>query len=474
MQDGALTGARFDGAIDAGNHTRMTVNLANPALSANDADTPGNQLRTHLIVTGTDATGKGMFSFGDLLGSGMASDQGARFIDDAVKAIEKVQADVSALLALDTKPTTLDTILEGQWTELEKALDKIFGTESGAETGATSAVRTTAPREEDILDEIADILDALSSEAAFVAATAEGGGGAFDDPEGRLGAGAAADAFNRLTWSAEATLGRTGSTRYGTAVRKTSANAKAKPAIADSDYGAFSYATMQETLRTADAAAVSLTGIASYSGGTRAVSPSGKAYAGTMDLQVRFKANSVSGVVSGLEDSEGLPWQHNFADVDRIVLDDGTLQRNAKWDKDDGANATIFYAPNSGLLRPVNGVTNTFAGILLGRGADAGSEASGTWSVGTAGNAGYLAGGFGVEHVGDTARPAPPVGDASTAGATLFSMAADANAAANMTKATIGSGMLTVKQRSYGWTRADGRSLPHLPMERLAPPARKF
>ena len=95
-EDGGLAGARFDAAIDAGNHTRMTINLGNPALSGDDADTTANELRTHLVVTGTAATGKGMFSFGDLLGSGMASDEGTRFIDDAVKAIEKVKADVSA------------------------------------------------------------------------------------------------------------------------------------------------------------------------------------------------------------------------------------------------------------------------------------------------------------------------------------------------------------------------------------------
>ena len=117
--------------------------------------------------------------------------------------------------------------------------------------------------------------------------------------------------------------------------------------------------------------------------------------------------------VSGLEDSDGIPWQHNFADVDRIVLDDATLRRNAKWSNAagrDDQNATVFYAANSGLLRPVNNVRNTFAGILLGRGADAGSEANGVWSVGTADTAGYLAGGFGVQHVADTARPVPTGG----------------------------------------------------------------
>ena len=132
-------------------------------------------------------------------------------------------------------------------------------------------------------------------------------------------------------WSADATMGMTGSTRYGTALRKTSAHAKSKRRATGAYSGRSRTRRCSRPVRTADAAAVSLTGIASYSGGTRAVSASGDTYSGTMDLQVRFKANSVSGVVSGLEDSDGLPWQHNFADVDRIVLDDATLLRNATW-----------------------------------------------------------------------------------------------------------------------------------------------
>ena len=458
MQDGALMGARFDKAIDAGAHTdRKIGSITLPMFSANDPDTPGNELRTHIILTGNDDDGRGMFSFGDLLGSGMASDEGANFVDDAVKTIEKVQADVSALLALDTRPGSLETILESQWTKLEAALDTIFGTNSGADTDAdrSSAVRTTAPREEDILDDIADILDALSSEDAFVAATAEDGGGVFartTGGNGVLGAGGARDAFNRLMWTADATMGMTGSTRYGTAARKASANAKKAPGD-PTQYGAFSYSTMQETVRTQDAAAISLTGIASYAGGTHAVNTSGKVYTGTMELQVRFTANTVSGVVSGLQDSDGLSWQHNFADVDRIVLDDGTLRRNAQWTHTGtaGSNATVFYAANSGLLRPVAGITNSFDGILLGLGADAGSEANGTWSVGADGGSQSLVGAFGVEHVADTARPVPSEDDGSAATAMLFSMAADTNSAINMTSAAIADGELTVKQRAYGY-----------------------
>ena len=459
MDGGMLMGNRFDAAIDT-DTDRTTNGLGLPRLSGNDADTVANETRAYLIATGTEDDGEGMFSIGHLLGYGMASDEGANFVSEAVEAIEKVRADVAALLALDSKPTGLDTILESQWTKLEMALDNIFNTDSDADTPAdvTSAVRTTAPREEDILNEIDDILDALSSEDAFVAATAEDGDGVFESQA--LGAGAAANAFNRVMWTASATMGMTGSTRYGTALRKTSGHAKASAST--SEYGAFSYSTMEQTLRSADAAAVSLTGIASYSGGTRAVNASGDTYSGTMELLVRFKANSVSGVVSGLEDADGLPWQHNFADVDRIVLDDATLLRNATWNNAadrTGQDASIFYAANSGLLRPVNNQMNTFAGILLGQGADAGSEANGTWSVGAVGGSGYITGGFGVVHVADASRPVPSGDDGSAATAMLFTNV-EATPAENLTDVSIADGMLTVKQRRYGWAGRDGATAP--------------
>ena len=441
MQDDALMGARFDAAIDAGNHTRMKIGLGNPVLSADDSDTPGNELRTHIILTGDDDNGKGMFSFADLLGSGMASDQGATFIDNAVEEIEKVQAYVSALLALDTPLSGLGGILDEQWKKIEAALD-IFNN--------SQVVDAKRPREEDFLNDIDAILAALSSEDAFVAATAKDGDGVFAGLA--LDAGGARDRFNRLTWIADATLGATGSTRYGTVARKVSDHAAQAQALSRGEHGAFSYSTMQETVRTADAAAVRLTGIATYTGGTRAVSGSGKTYSGTMDLQVRFRANTVSGLVSGLEDSDGLPWQHNFADVAQIVLGDGTLRRNAKW-VSSGEAANVFYAANSGLLRPARVADNTFDGILLGRGENAGSEANGTWSVGTGTT--RLAGGFGVVHSGNVTRPQPTDDNGAEAAAMLYSMA-DTNQAVNMTKASIADGVLTVKQRTYGWRDHDG------------------
>ena len=454
MAAGGLAGARFDASIN-GATDYETNEVGLPFLSSDDPDTPGNESQTHLVATGTDDTGRGMFSLGDLLGSGRASDAGMRFVAEAVEKIEKVQERVSAVLGLDPKLSTLDAYLDTQWDNLKEALDPVFNTKSTAESDPTSAVRATAPGEEDILDDISDILAALSSESRFVAATAEDGGGVFESQE--LEADKAAAAFKRVRWSAAATLGSSGSTRYGTAARKVANHAQQGPNLARGKYGAFSYSTMQHTVRTADAAAVSPTGIARYSGGTRAVSGSGTAYAGLMDLQVRFNVNMVSGVVTDLQDADGNPWQHNFADVSQIVLGDERLLRNAKWGTNaPGADGTVFYTRDSGVLRPVDGVSNTFRGILLGRGADAGSEANGIWEVGSRNSAGYLTGGFGVLHVADEARPAPSTDSGAEAGAKLLTTKPGADITNDIAKAEIKDGMLTVTGRKYGWApRAD-------------------
>ena len=454
MQDWALAGARFDGAIDTTTDYK-TGTIALPALSANDPDTAANELRTNLIVTGSAADGnEGMFSLGELLGAGMATDQGSRYVASAHDTISKVRSDVAALLALATPPSGLDGILETQWSKLEAALDTVFKTSSALDTGATSAVRLTAPREEDILDEIDDILDALASEDAFVAATADGGGGVFASQG--LGAGAATDAFNRVQWSATATMGTTGATRYGTAIRKTTANAR--DGLSTAEVGAFSYSTMAETLRTSLAAAVSLTGIASYTGGTEAISGGGTAYSGTMDLQVRFAANTVSGVVKDLLDADGMPWQHNFADVERIVLTDATLRRNATFTGSGSGTdgATVFFTADSGLLRPITGLQNTLSGILLGTGADAGTQANGVWSVNASGSTNFLTGGFGVMHVGDASRPRP---EGDTGGSSNAKLITTATAEGVTTPGvTVADGKLTVKVQRYGYVRSDNET----------------
>ena len=465
MADGGLAGSRFGQAYKSKTYRSATADkigindegLRRPVLSSDDPQTVANEQGTHLLMSGPPTTPtemeEGRFSFADLLGRGMASDSGERFVAEAVETIEKTRAEVAALLAIEGSDVNLATVLSGRWNTVKRALDPIFGTNSRAENDATSAVEIATPDEEDILAEIDDILAALGSEAAFVAATAKDGGGVFDNEQGRLAAKAASDAFNRVEWTATATMGTTGSTRYGTVLRKQTADnlaaGNAKSKLMTTQYGAFSYSTMSETARTADV--VALTGIARYEGATEAISAGGTTYAGTMDVQVRFNSNTVSGAVHGLVDQDAEPWQHNAAGVETIILSDATLQRDGEWHSTGATTGSVFYTRDSGLLRPFTALANSFSGRLLGRGSAAGSEANGVWRVGSGSN--LLTGGFGVLRTGDITRQRPKLDDGDVAKAQLITT--PDNAATAAPQVSIGDGKLTVKVQAFGWTVPD-------------------
>ena len=66
-------GTRFDKAIDPDTDYKVKLTSSLPYLGSSDSATAANELRTHLVVTGDAESGMGMFSFGNLLGSRMAS-----------------------------------------------------------------------------------------------------------------------------------------------------------------------------------------------------------------------------------------------------------------------------------------------------------------------------------------------------------------------------------------------------------------
>lgn len=100
MMDGALAGASFDGAIDV-TTDRKTGSIALPVLSTDNINTVANEFRTHLILAGSAVDdNEGVFSMGDLLGSGMATDEGSRFLEDAADTIGRIRSDVAAQTAM--------------------------------------------------------------------------------------------------------------------------------------------------------------------------------------------------------------------------------------------------------------------------------------------------------------------------------------------------------------------------------------
>ncbi len=441
MADGGLAGARFDAAIAAGTLDRTEGLMKDPGLSADDTKTVANEQRTHL--TYRDAK----LSLGTLLGGALASAEGPKVIDEIAKQIRNSRELIRTALDLPTGSASVrNRILTEQWENVQNEVNKLFA------TGKHIDVRQ--PDRGDILDDIAEILDALASEDAFVAATKKDGRGVFASTG--LGASAARTAFNLRTWEADATMGTTGSTRYGTLVylqpvdKNEATKGLGKVNAATAESGAYAYSTMPATQRASHVFAP--TGVAVYEGSTEALGRSGSThtrYSGTMALQVRFNSMKVSGLVQDLVDDDGSPWQHNFADVSRIIFADADLNRNASFDGD--GLTQIYYTASSGRLRPdTNGPMGTLEGQLLGRGADAGSEASGIWTLGST----DLVGGFGVEHVANVSRPGPANASAGASEAMVV-LGGRAFISATAGSFKVASGNLEVRVQPYAWNRAD-------------------
>ncbi len=432
QDDGMLAGARFDAAINGDTDFILGDLDAMPTLTADDEDTAGNELRTGLKVAGET------FPLAELLGAGTSTQDGDNFVAEARTELEKISAQVDTLIKLfgdgDAADTsTLRTQLTNKWGDAQDEIDAVFG----------EATVTLEPEldPDDASDAFDDVVQALSSLDAFQVATAKDGEGVFEDAE--LTADKAAEAFDATESQATANLGMLGDTRFGAVVLKERANARGK---LEYDYtppgsgtvsqgagelGAFAYATIDDTVRTHH---IQTSGNAYYAGATRAVGGDATLYSGDFEMQVRFRSEKVSGLVSNLQDSDGRPWQFKYGDVNSIILPEADLTPNANWNKT-GGNAQITFARRAGSPQPQQ-LTSKFRGTLLSTGTAAGEQAVGTWSVGADPGEGseYLAGGFGAARV-DDAPTTLPASDDGTMTETMVSP---------VTGQTLADGMLTL------------------------------
>ena len=410
-----LFGARFDKAIDSGSDADSTVEAGfglagdltidnRMTLSGDDDNTVANELRTSLTVGGST------FAIADLLGAGSASATGDNFVASARAEIERIRGDVAAVLGLDERPTRLRTVLTARWVAVQAQVDEVFG------AGRVSLGE--APANDDLLDEIDDILDALSSGTQFAAATAAGGGGVFESVA--LSESDALDAFDANRTETAIVFGATEETRYGAISQKERESATsglAYKSAADNTaaglVGAFSYGTIDDIVRVWQ---VQTAGTAYYEGGTTAASGDGTLYSGNFELEVRFGTRRVYGLITDLKTAEGDPWRFAFGDVGTIILPKANVLTNSgHWLV--AGNASTTFELKAGSPSPQT-VTSTFAGQLLGTGDTSGDWVHGIWTVGTqteSGTSSYLAGAFGATRVADHAPLRPGTDDGSVA-----------------------------------------------------------
>ena len=402
--DGMLAGTRYDldmandaMSVDAKQTPAGTANAA-PTLSSDDRDTAGmNEKNTMLKALGEE------FSMGDLLGGGLATEDGANIVAGARAELVKIRDRVAQLVALrrddGIEQDAFDLQIRLQWGKADTEVTKIFGG-----TAAGRLERTLS--ESRVVDAFQRLVDALSSEEAFAAATLANGPDKLQGFDNR-NANQASAAFNRLKSTATARLGSMGSTRFGVAVFNSTPNAKND--FKDAEMAqAFAWSTMENVRRAAD---VQTSGAASYLGRTLAADQAGNLYSGSIEVDVRFTRKAVDGYVTGLARADTqAPWTHSLGgEVDGIHLPTAKLTTRGNWSVEGEGNnvGRLEYLAQAGGEPALDlDPGATFAGQLLGRGDASGDEVIGTWSL--AQGSTVLAGGFGAERGPD--RPAPGTG----------------------------------------------------------------
>ena len=418
--DDGLAGARYDYPIRS--NTTWTVDvkkdtatgtgaLPKPSLSTENRQTPASELRTMVKLVGTD------FSIGELLENGSDTAMPKTVLEGVRTEIAKLRNQVSALVDLYNDEAidraTFDQQINGsvgtdKWDRADTEIVKLFG--------AGTLERESNPRR--VVDAFDAILEALATEEAFVAATADGGGGVFAFAE--LAAGAAARTFNATKWSASAVFDALGSTRFGAVKRQERNNAKAANFNAENDrFQVFAWSTTDLLRRATD---VQASGTAYYTGRTQAIDSEGTFYSGTMDLSVRFARRQVSGLVSGLTTADGERWEYGIGgEVAHIFLPDATMNASGGFSTSPAGDARVGYEQRAGALEAVVLENRAeLTGRLLGRGDASGSEAVGTWRIynvdqdptpNPVDESIMLAGAFGVQRGPDRPDPSQQVVD---------------------------------------------------------------
>lgn len=384
-QDGGLHGARFDLSPQGVTATdgNFKIHLDEAAqLSRDRRDTPANEDRTELEIART------AFSLGELLGTGSASVAGEGITEKAASRIEGLRRQAAVLIDVFADDfSTLNDMLREVWTRAQYAVDRVFGRgEVELRRGVPVA---------DVVGGLQAVEDALSSETAFVHATAPGGGGLFESAS--LEPGEAAEVFAAQEWNASAVLRALGGTRFGVvrrmvrpeglAVNRLELDAKGAA------FGAFAYSTVPYTPATSR---IPYFGTALYSGGVAAVSGDGTFYEGDIELLASFSRLEVGGHISNLTDGLGSGWMHQLFPVGRIILPGARLRPAGNWAEPSGPGAEGLIEYESTFGRGL-AVRAKFRGQLRGTGEAAATEAVGVWSVGEevlSGN--YLAGAFGA------------------------------------------------------------------------------
>ena len=342
------------------------------------------------------------YSLTDLFANGEVNRE-VTFAEDAHDRIAAELSDIETLLDISQTTSGFDSVIELRWDRVARHLESIFPGEGAKLLGAN------APKERDgdidadeVVEEIRDVLAALSSVSAFEAAVDDG----IFSGTTKVGVNDSDDVYSTVKSVSRLSFDWTDSTRYGAYSKRerSTISSALRLGTGSAGIGAFAYSPLTTT-RTRDLPG---SGEALYIGETVAASGDSTqaVYRGAIELRVRLGSRLVSGVVTDLLDDQGRAWRYSSADVATITLPTATLSTGlASFDISGSGRASIAYSRLAGSpsTRTVN---SEFEGRLVGRGVDSGAAAMGTWSLRGSGST-LLAGAFGAESELNPATPTP-------------------------------------------------------------------
>ena len=347
------------------------------------------------------------------------------FAESARDRISELLGRMEVLLGLYEGGLDIEDDIEDRWDEIRNELEALFPGH-GRRLLEDDIPKKRGGRTidvEDTVDDIEDVLAALSSEDAFEDALDRG---ILNDT------GIDNDEIDEI-FSASRSIERLGfgwtpNTRFGAYSRRGRRNVNRSLAFlaGEEGLGAFAYSPLDRA-RTAD---LPSRGEGLYAGETIVASGQNdqRIYRGVFELSVRFSSREVAGLVTRLQDSSGDPWTYDAADVEAIVLPTSRLDSNdGSFESSSGSRGHITFSSFLGGRRSV-----TLSGNLEGRFLETGTReaeaAIGTWEL-RRGSGILLKGAFGVEYESSTVPSLPPArtGDEGEEALTILNTGPDSN-----------------------------------------------
>ena len=390
---GMFMAEQFDAKVEdqATRTDRMASVAIFEGLIGDDEDTAPNEEGTRLRIDEQN------HKVSDLFGSGTSVIRADNIIEAQTKEIQKALDRIEALIAVikagdadaTERGTEFSQLFTDRWDDIDDALDLIFGEPDEINIPDDDLIshleETTVPEKfDEIVDEVEKVLAALSSLEAFTEALGEDG--LFVGSKGTIKDDEIEGIFYAVSAEWTVNLGRSANTRFGVYAKTQRADglatAKLEASADEADqpkrYGAFAYSPHKPS-KIGD---LPSSGEAFYTGETIAQEQTEfTIYKGMIDLRVRFRSKSVSGLIRGLMDGDGKMYTRSGEDVDSIILPTGTMTNTASWLVGDGEeNATVIFVPRAGAGRP-DTVDANFKGQVVGEGENAGAAVIGTWAL---------------------------------------------------------------------------------------------